>query len=524
MKKRIFSALLALVMCLGLLPVTASAAEEKSLPDWYFLFAIFKNVDADGKDKNGKAVHVKYSMSQDEVDVIRDFAQAFETYMNQVGVMRAHVDVVEIDETLRELQESTLGSFCGSKQATPLLKSKVDLDKYDHVTCFVTFEMSLGYGGVTGNEFENGTGHSCINFYNREQILNLWADYSWKPGYPVHEYLHFMERLNKKWGEEFGLHDVMNNFYERVDGEFEACYTDLILNQAKGTAGTGVHPAVWQYPPHVMRTMTELNVPSSVISVGDGAFRSYAGLTDITFSSGNASIGDRTFWGLKALSRVTIPTSMTSIGYAAFWDTGIKDVYYAGTAAQWKAIKMGDFNEALTRANIHYNHLMADVKTTDWFAKYVQWAMGKGIAAGTGEGKFSPGKNCTVAEVMAFLYKAYGAPEVGKNPYSNLKTGDWYAKPAIWAHEKGLISGSSFTASTPCTRAMVVEYLWKLTGSPAAQAATFGDVPTTASYAQAVNWAVASGVTAGVKDNQFGPDVVCTRGQIVTFLYAALAK
>ena len=64
MKKRLLSILLVLVMWLGLL-LTSTFAAESDLPDWYFLFAIFKNVDADGKDKNGKAVHVKYSMPQD---------------------------------------------------------------------------------------------------------------------------------------------------------------------------------------------------------------------------------------------------------------------------------------------------------------------------------------------------------------------------------------------------------------------------------------------------------------------------
>ena len=165
---------------------------------------------------------------------------------------------------------------------------------------------------------------------------------------------------------------------------------------------------------------------------------------------------------------------------------------------------------------------MADVKTTDWFAEYVQWAMGEGIAAGTGGGKFSPARNCTVAEILTFLYKAYGAPEVGNNPYTNVKASDWYAKPAIWAHEQGLMSGSSFNANTPCTRAMVVGYLWKLAGSPSAKAAGFSDVPGGADYAKAVDWAVENGVTAGVGKTEFGPDVVCTRGQIVTFLYKAL--
>lgn len=78
-------------------------------PDWYFLFAIFKNVDADGKDGNGKAIHAKYSMPQDEIDTIRDHAQAFKDYMNQLGLMSAHVEVVEIDASVTELQDSEWG-------------------------------------------------------------------------------------------------------------------------------------------------------------------------------------------------------------------------------------------------------------------------------------------------------------------------------------------------------------------------------------------------------------------------------
>ena len=508
MKKKFVPLLLALAMCLSLLPATASAAEA-NLPDWYFLFAIFKNVDADYM-QDGMKKHTKYSMTQDEVDVCRDNAKEFEEYMNSVGVMRAHVEVVEIDETITKLADyGTKGGWLSMAEDAPLLeKSNIDLDRYDHVTCIASLNASMGYLGLGGSSYENGTGHSFINIKNREYCLNYFSAETaigapgsiWPPAGHVHEFLHFMERMTQKWGAEFGLHDVRINHYSPDDDEGKECYRDIMLNQAKGAAGTGVPPAVWQYPPHVLRTMTELTLPSSATSIGVWAFGHYTNLT-----------------------RVFIPTSVKSIEYAAFWDTGIKDVYYAGTEAQWKAIQVGEYNEKLTRANIHYNHLMADVKTTDWFAKYVQWAMEEGIAAGTGGGKFSPAKNCTVAEILTFLYKAYGAPEVGKNPYTNVKAGDWYAKPAIWAHEQGLMNGGSFNANTPCTRAMVVEYLWKLAGSPSAAVAHFDDVPGSASFTRAVNWAVENGVTAGVAPGRFGPDMVCTRAQIVTFLYSALA-
>ena len=54
-------------------------------------------------------------------------------------------------------------------------------------------------------------------------------------------------------------------------------------------------------------------------------------------------------------------------------------------------------------------------------------------------------------------------------------------------------------------------------------AADFNDVAADAEYAQAVAWAVQQGITAGTSATTFSPDVTCTRGQIVTFLYRDMA-
>ena len=153
MKKPFMSLLLALVLCLSLLPSAASAAES-SLPDWYFLFAIFKNVDAVCKDKDGKTVHTKYTMTQEEVDFAQEDARDFEAYMNKVGVMRAHVEVVEIDETVTKLADNNGGSWLNTKLAAPLLEGKVALDRYDHVTCFAALDdLAVGWAGLTGAHF-----------------------------------------------------------------------------------------------------------------------------------------------------------------------------------------------------------------------------------------------------------------------------------------------------------------------------------------------------------------------------------
>ena len=82
----------------------------------------------------------------------------------------------------------------------------------------------------------------------------------------------------------------------------------------------------------------------------------------------------------------------------------------------------------------------------------------------------------------------------------------------------------TLSAKDPCARADVVTYLWKLAGSPSAKAASFSDVPASASYAGAVNWAVEKKITSGTSETTFSPGKACTRGQIVTFLRLALGQ
>lgn len=165
----------------------------------------------------------------------------------------------------------------------------------------------------------------------------------------------------------------------------------------------------------------------------------------------------------------------------------------------------------------------SDVPESAYYAKPVVWAVDQGITGGTGNGKFSPGRTCTQAQILTFLWRAKGSPEpAGTATLSGVKESAYYYKAALWAKEQGMI-GDTFSADAPCTRAMAVTYLWKQAGSPDASAAGFTDVPSEADYAQAVAWAVEQGVTGGTGNNQFSPTRACTRGQIVTFLCRAFA-
>ena len=166
----------------------------------------------------------------------------------------------------------------------------------------------------------------------------------------------------------------------------------------------------------------------------------------------------------------------------------------------------------------------ADVKSDDYFADAVQWAVERNITSGTSETTFSPGETCSKAQILTFLWRANGSPEpTAANPFADIKTADYFYKAALWAAEKGLVSDSTFGPNTDCTRAMTVEYLWKAAGSPAPTSkASFTDVPDNAEYAQAIAWAVENEITSGTGGGNFSPAATCTRGQIVTFLHRTM--
>ena len=166
-----------------------------------------------------------------------------------------------------------------------------------------------------------------------------------------------------------------------------------------------------------------------------------------------------------------------------------------------------------------------DVAETSAYYEGILWAVEKGITTGRTATTFVPGEDCTEANILTFLWRAEGQPEAEttENPFGEAVSADaYYYGAALWAFEKGMID-ETFVPNTACTRAQAVRFMWIDAGSPAdADAASFTDVAADADYAAAVNWAVDRGVTKGTGDGTaFSPDSVCTRGQIVTFLYRA---
>ena len=171
-----------------------------------------------------------------------------------------------------------------------------------------------------------------------------------------------------------------------------------------------------------------------------------------------------------------------------------------------------------------------DVEEGSFYYDAVLWAAEASITTGTGEGVFSPLRNCTRAQVVTFLWRAAGSPEPENMhlPFHDVDTGGYYARAVAWAVENGITTGtgdgSTFSPDMDCTRAQVVTFLWRASGSPQpAGNPEFSDVAQNIYYSQSVAWAVERGITMGTGGGKFSPDTVCTRAQIVTFLCRAFA-
>lgn len=170
--------------------------------------------------------------------------------------------------------------------------------------------------------------------------------------------------------------------------------------------------------------------------------------------------------------------------------------------------------------------MFLDVPADSWYAVPVSWAMDHDVVSGTGGGTFSPDRPCTTGEIISFLWRAMGRPEPAiKNPFTDVSANHYYYQAALWAYENGLVYGNAFNAAELCSRSRAVTYLWRLEGCPVEHApVSFVDVNPSAGYAQSVIWAAEAGISGGSGGGTFSPDEICSRGQIVTFLYRYLVK
>ena len=280
-----------------------------------------------------------------------------------------------------------------------------------------------------------------------------------------------------------------------------------------------------------------VTVPDGVKVIDAAAFQRVP-VTSVTIPEGVTEIRGNVAYGgafalLSCLTRVAIPRSLTNIGMFAFESCGITDVYYAGTEAEWTALRaqLETYvwsNQPLFDAAIHYNSGMpsaetvggfSDVFSTDHFAEAVLWAVNHDpqITNGIGGGKFGATGTVTRAQAVTFLWRAAGCPEpqTAVSPFSDVSDpGAWYYKAVLWAAEQNItngVGGGKFGLNGTLAYDQMLTFMARAAGADASG----GDWSE-----KAMAWAEASGLTEGLTVTAKGD---CPRCDAVYCLWKQMA-
>ena len=106
--------------------------------------------------------------------------------------------------------------------------------------------------------------------------------------------------------------------------------------------------------------------------------------------------------------------------------------------------------------------------------------------------------------------------------FSDVNLRKWFYNEVNTALENGWFKGLTATKFGPddgMTRAMLVQVLYRMSGSKAASTAQFTDVADGKWYAEAIAWASENGIVNGFTDGRFQPDTLITRQQLAAILY-----
>ena len=108
--------------------------------------------------------------------------------------------------------------------------------------------------------------------------------------------------------------------------------------------------------------------------------------------------------------------------------------------------------------------IFADVPANAYFADAVKWAVDKGITNGMTETTFAPNATCTRGQSVTFLYRALKGTASGSTNFTDVKSDAFYADAINWAVANNVTNGTSNTTFSPnadCTRAEIVTFLYR---------------------------------------------------------------
>jgi uncharacterized protein YjdB len=259
----------------------------------------------------------------------------------------------------------------------------------------------------------------------------------------------------------------------------------------------------------------------------------YTGSKTVSFTIKNPSLTlDKKEASIVCGSTLTLKATLKNSTSAISWKSSNSKIATVDSKGKITAKMAGKVTITATAAGksakCTVTVLYKDVtKSSDFWYAPTNYLTAKGVVKGyANQTEFRPANECTRAQMVTFLYRLQGEPKTKATScnFTDVKSGDYYYKPVIWAVEQGITTGVSATKFEPkkvCTRAQTVTFLWRMAGKPepGKNAKAFSDVNKKDYFYKATLWASGKKILAGYDDNTFRPQGKCLRRQMVTFLY-----
>ena len=318
------------------------------------------------------------------------------------------------------------------------------------------------------------------------------------------------------------------------DGAFSECegLTSIKLPEGIMNIGNSVFSKCYG--------LKSIEIPESVTSIGKWAFGYCMNLENINIPESVTSIGDYAFAYCYALRNIEFSKSMTNIAKSTFYKC--KSLTNIKIPSNIKSIGGHAFYncENLKQVIISEGVITIHERAFDWCGSLEKIVIPASVTS-IGESVFREPITVTIygyensyAQIYAnennIPFKVLESTEAPQeNPFSDVPESEYYYNPVLWALESGITSGLNehqFAPEMACTRGQVVTFLWRAMGKPEPTTTKnpFVDVNSNEYYYKAVLWALENGITAGMDSTHFAPDVTVTRSQFVTFLHRAEGK
>ena len=178
----------------------------------------------------------------------------------------------------------------------------------------------------------------------------------------------------------------------------------------------------------------------------------------------------------------------------------------------------------------------ADVSEDEWYADAVKFVTEKGLMNGVSETAFAPDGTTSRAMIVTILWRLAGKPAAASDPaFADVPPGIWYADAVRWAASEGIVGGyggALFGPDDPVSREQLAAILYRYADSRGADPGSgSGDIPDRFAdagevspwAAEAMGWAVDSGLIGGISGGKLGPGLTAGRAQTAT-IFMRLAR